>query len=138
MLIKLPKEVAQIYRAVESLETRFPGRKFTPDGHLVGSIGEVIAAEYLKLELLPASEPAHDAIDGNGRLVQIKLTSTKGIALNANCERLVVLRFVDQHHAQLVYDGEGNQVWELAGKMQKNGQRRISFHKMKTLPGWLE
>jgi hypothetical protein len=41
--IKLPPPVADIYRAVGELETAYPGRKFTPDGHLVGSIGEVIA-----------------------------------------------------------------------------------------------
>jgi hypothetical protein len=41
--IKLPPPVADIYRAVGELETAYPGCKFTPDGHLVGSIGEVIA-----------------------------------------------------------------------------------------------
>jgi hypothetical protein len=39
--IKLPSAVAAIYRAVEELEKAYHGRKFTPDGHLVGSIGEV-------------------------------------------------------------------------------------------------
>ncbi len=41
MIVKLPKQVADIYRAVRELEANYPGRKFTPDGHLVGSIGEV-------------------------------------------------------------------------------------------------
>jgi hypothetical protein len=45
--VKLPEQVAVIYRAVQELEERYPGRKFTPDGHLVGSIGEVVAAEAL-------------------------------------------------------------------------------------------
>ncbi|WP_155253486.1 DUF6998 domain-containing protein [Bradyrhizobium japonicum] len=44
MRINLPKPVTDIYRAVAELEALYPGRKFTPDGHLVGSIGEVIAA----------------------------------------------------------------------------------------------
>lgn len=44
-LISLPQPVADIYRAIAKLEAMYPGRKFTPDGHLVGSIGEVIAAE---------------------------------------------------------------------------------------------
>jgi hypothetical protein len=39
--IPLPPQVAAIYCAVEELEALYPGRKFTPDGHLVGSIGEV-------------------------------------------------------------------------------------------------
>jgi hypothetical protein len=64
--ISLPEPVAKIYEAVAELEARYPGRKFTPDGHLVGSIGEVIAAEALGLTLHPASYPGHDAFDANG------------------------------------------------------------------------
>jgi hypothetical protein len=69
--VKLPEQVAVIYRAVQELEERYPGRKFTPDGHLVGSIGEVVAAEALKLTLHPASRAGYDAYDENGE-VQIK------------------------------------------------------------------
>ena len=53
--VPLPAQVAKIYEAVEELERSYPGRKFTPDGHLVGSIGEVIAAEALGLTLYPPS-----------------------------------------------------------------------------------
>jgi hypothetical protein len=44
--IKLPEPVAAVYREVAELESLY-SRKFTPDGHLVGSIGEVVAAERL-------------------------------------------------------------------------------------------
>jgi hypothetical protein len=64
--IKLPAPVAAIYRAVAELEAAFPGRKFTPDGHLVGSIGEVVGAENLGLTLYPGGHPIHDAYDENG------------------------------------------------------------------------
>lgn len=57
MRVALPAPVAAIYRAVAELEALHPGRKFTPDGHLVGSIGEVVAAEALGLTLHPASYP---------------------------------------------------------------------------------
>ena len=36
--------LGDLYRIVDRLEGLFPGRKFTPDGHLVGSIGEAHAA----------------------------------------------------------------------------------------------
>jgi hypothetical protein len=72
--IKLPPPVAAIYRAVEELQAKYPPRKFTPDGHLVGSIGEVVAAEILGLTLYPMSRAGHDANDANGD-VQIKLTA---------------------------------------------------------------
>jgi len=56
--IKLPAPVADIYRAVAELERLYPGCKFTPDGHLVGSIGEGIAAEHFGLKLHGKSKPA--------------------------------------------------------------------------------
>ncbi|MCY4128253.1 MAG: hypothetical protein OXG15_03295 [Gammaproteobacteria bacterium] len=49
--------LGDLYRIVNRLEELFPGRKFTPDGHLVGSIGEALAAYMFGLELLPASAP---------------------------------------------------------------------------------
>ena len=89
--VPLPEPVARIYKATAELEALYPSRKFTPDGHLVGSIGEVIAAEALGLTLYPMSKPGHDAFDANGD-VQIKLTAGKSIAMYACCVRLVVLR----------------------------------------------
>jgi hypothetical protein len=130
--IKLPAEAAVIYRAVAAMEQRYPGRKFTPDGHMVGSIGEVIAAEHFGLTLLPPSHPGHDATDADGRLVQIKLTAGNSISMFADCDRLIVLRVVSPEEAEIVYDGPGAPVWAAAGKMQKNGQRSIALSKLPT------
>jgi hypothetical protein len=80
MRVKLPEPVAAIYKAVEALNAKYHhyGRKFTPDGHLVGSIGEVIAAEALNLTLYPGSHPGQDAYDANGD-VQIKMTAGQSV-----------------------------------------------------------
>jgi hypothetical protein len=133
MRIKLPAAVADIYRAVEPLSAIYPGRKFTPDGHLVGSIGEVVAAEALGLTLYPSSYPGNDAVDADGRDVQIKMTGGKSVPLYATCDRLVVLRVVSPEEAGIVYDGPGAPVWEAAGAMQKNGQRPISLAKLRAV-----
>jgi len=45
-----------------------PGRKFMLDDHLVGSIGEVLAAYHYGLELLPTSAQWHDATARDGRM----------------------------------------------------------------------
>jgi len=132
--IPLPEPVAKIYEAVEELQKLYPGRKFTPDGHLVGSIGEVVAEKALGLTLCSMSEPGHDAIDAAGRLVQIKMTAGRSIAMYADCDRLVVLRVVSPHEAQIVYDGDGAPAWAAAGAMGKNGQKVISLNKLKSLP----
>lgn len=131
--IKLPAPVATIYRAVAELEARYSPRKFTPDGHLVGSIGEVVAAEALGLTLYPMSRAGHDAYDGEGD-VQIKMmTAGKSVAMYAECVRLVVLRIVSPEEAEIVYDGPGAPAWTRAGKVGRNGQRVVSLTKLRAL-----
>lgn len=65
------KEVQVIYKAVKSLTKRY-GRKFTPDGVLVGTLGEVLAEEKYALNLLPPKTEAFDAKDCLDRKVQIR------------------------------------------------------------------
>jgi hypothetical protein len=60
-LIKLSEPVADIYRDIAKLEAMYPGRKFPPDGHLEGSIGEVITEEELGLTLYGMCQQGHDA-----------------------------------------------------------------------------
>lgn len=132
--IPLPPVVARIYEAVADLEARYPGRKFTPDGHLVGSIGEVIAAEALGLTLYPASYPGHDAFNADGD-VQIKMTGQTGksVALYSTCDRLVVLKVISPHEAEVVYDGPGEPAWAAAGKIGKNGQRVVRLSRLRAI-----
>jgi hypothetical protein len=132
--IPLPSPVAKIYEAVAELEAIFPGRKFTADGHLVGSLGEVIAAEELKLTLHPSSYAGHDAFDANGD-VQIKMTGQTGksVSLYATCQRLVVLKVVSPHEAEIIYDGPGEPAWTATGRMGKNGQRVISLTRLRAI-----
>lgn len=130
--IPLPDAVARIYEATAELERNHPERKFTPDGHLVGSIGEVIAAEALGLTLHPMSRPGHDAFDAQGE-VQIKMTAGRSVAMYATCARLVVLRLVSPKEAEIVYDGPGAPAWAAAGKAGKNGQRVVSITRLRRL-----
>ena len=41
---QVPALVRELYAATAQLQALFPSRKFTLDGHLVGSVGEVIAS----------------------------------------------------------------------------------------------
>jgi hypothetical protein len=130
--INLPSPVADIYRAVADLEKLYPGRKFAPDGHLVGSIGEVIAAEHFGLTLYGMSKTGHDAFDANGD-VQIKLATGNSVSVFADCARLIVLRIVSPKQAEIVYDGPGTPARAAPGSMQKNGQRKIALTKLRAI-----
>lgn len=129
----LPEEVAQLYQIVGRLERNYPGRPFTLDGHLVGSLGEVIAEKYFGLSLNPPGHPVHDARTPDGREVQVKLTGRKKIGIQEEPDFLLVLRIVDPSHGEVIYNGPGHEPWNAAGKMQKNGQRSLSISKLKML-----
>ena len=130
---EVPALVGQLYELVAQFELLFPGRRFTPDGHLVGSIGEVIAAHRYGLQLLPHSHQGHDARAPSGVLVEIKATQGSSVALREQPVHLIVLHLGKAGEAAEVYNGPGAAVWESAGAMQKNGQRPISLSKLRKL-----
>lgn len=122
-----------LYTASEALERLFPGRKFTLDGHLVGSIGEVIAAYMFDLDLTPASTLGHDARARDGRRVEIKLTQGRTVALRHEPDHLIVLDRPKGGPVRVIYNGPGTPVWTAAGKMQRNGQKPISLTRLASL-----
>jgi hypothetical protein len=70
--------IGSLMKTTERLNSLFEGRPFTPDGHLVGSIGEVVAEYIYGLKLERCSTPQIDAFTRDGQSVQIKLTGIKG------------------------------------------------------------
>lgn len=122
-----------MFETVRELEQRYPGRKFSIDGHLLGSLGEAIVAEYYGLSLLPNSYERHDAKDKQGRMVQIKATQINRIAISSEPDCLIVIQIIPDGHWSEIYNGAGSRVWNNAGKMQKNGQRPILIAKLRAL-----
>lgn len=125
--------IQEMFKISSELENKFPGRKFALDGHLIGSIGEVIAAYYYNLDLLPSSTERHDATAPDGRLVQIKVTQgMHGVSMRSEPEHLIVLWLNDNTgEAHEVYNGPGALVWNACGKLASNGTRPISMPKLK-------
>jgi hypothetical protein len=129
----VPDIVQRLYALVGELERHFPGRKFTPDGHLVGSLGEVLAAYYYDLELLTASTERHDARSREGRLVQVKATQGRTVALRSEPEHLLVLSLLRDGTVDEVYNGPGHLAWARIGAPQKNGQFPLSLSTLRKL-----
>lgn len=129
----IPGVIQRLYELVSELEHAFPGRPFTPDGHLVGSLGEVLASHYYDLELLPCSSACHDAKTRDGRLVQVKATQGTGVALRAQPDHLLVILLKRDGTIEEIYNGPGQLAWANCGKQQKNGQSPISTSKLRRL-----
>lgn len=140
---RLPDLIQKLYEIVEELEGMFPGRPFTPDGHMVGSLGECLAAYHYDLQLLPPSTVGQDAMKGK-LAVEIKATQGSRIALRSEPVHLLVLKLrrpsehVTPPYTQLfeeIYNGPGKPVWDLVRDRPRpsNGQYQVSLHRLKRL-----
>ena len=134
---KLQTLVKQIYSTVNELELMFPGRHFTPDGHLVGSLGECLVADAYDLKLLPASNKGYDAITKDGLKVEIKATQSKSVSFRNEPEHAIIIKIMPDGTFEEIYNGLGSLVWEqfLNKKQPSNGQFQISITKLKALNG---
>lgn len=63
--------------------TQLTGRPVSPDWHLVGTLGEIIASELLDLELMRPSTRGYDAIGSHGVKVETKTPTRLSIASSA-------------------------------------------------------
>ena len=127
--------INELYALTARLEKMYPGRHFTPDGHLVGSIGEVFAAERYGISLFTAGCETHDGKAPDGRLVQIKATQRRSVGIYEEPEYLLVFSIDDEGHLSEVYNGPGKPVWQLfAGKKRsKTGQYQVSLTRLREL-----
>ena len=135
---RLPAVIREIYRAVAELEALVPGKRFTPDGHMVGSIGEAWATYLYDLVPLPNSTQTHDAKTRDGRLVQIKTTQRDSVATYpAQPDLLLVLRLLPSGEVDEVYNGPGELVWRSLVRPDKlpgkNGQHVLRLSALQRL-----
>lgn len=134
---RLRRLLRDLFGTVQELERMFPGRKFTPDGHLVGSFGEALAACHYALTLTPPSNPVVDAFSGQ-RAVQIKATfGNDCVAFYKKVpECVLVLRLNRNGTFEEVFNGcSDGIVAELAkrGPNDNNGQTQLRLSKLREL-----
>ena len=121
--------VRRLSKIVNELEHDFPGRHFTLDGHLVGSIGEVVAAYHYGITLYNASSPIHDGEVGK-RKVQIKVTQQNNIVINHEPDYLIVLYMDKKGEFYEVYNGPGKEPWDSASKRDSHNNRHMLVSKL--------
>ncbi len=126
--------MTRLYGVVEDLGKMFPGRPFTPDGHMVGSIGEVLASYHYGVELYDPSHKGHDGIAG-GKSVEVKITQGGRVALRSEPEHLLVLKLHSDGSFDEIYNGKGSRVWSQfdPAKKPSNGQYQISLPRLKAI-----
>ncbi len=115
----IKQKLSELLSIVTELENRFPGRKFTLDGHLFGSLGEAIAADFYNIELAATGTKTYDGFK-DGKKVQIKITQGDSVDINDIPEHLLVL-FFNKKEGEVyeVYNGPCD--WLKDCKRTKNG-----------------
>lgn len=126
------QQIQKLIDIVKELEAQFPGRHFTLDGHLVGSIGEVMAAYYYGIELFTASTEIHDG-EVEGKKVQIKISQQDNIVINHEPDYLIVLYLNKNGNIYEVYNGTGQLPWENTSKPDSHNNRHIRVNKLMEL-----
>ncbi len=132
---KFQELIKQLYSTVSELEFMFLGRRFTPDGHMVGSIGECLVADAYGLNLQTASNKGFDATTQDGKEVEIKATQSKSVAFRSKPEHAIIIKILPNGTFEEAYNGHGHLVWQqfLGKKLPSNGQFQISLNKLKEL-----
>jgi len=127
--------VKQLYGTVNELEGMFPGRHFTPDGHMVGSLGECLVADAYNLELKTASNKGYDAVTETGLEVEIKATQSNSVAFRSQPQQTIIIKILRDGTFEEIYNGPGAPVWEqFKGKrLPSNGQFQVSLNKLRHL-----
>ncbi len=131
---RFPELIRELYRLVAQLEEMFPGRPFTPDGHMVGSLAECFAEYYYGLNLYACSNSGHDAHVEDCK-VEIKATQGERVGLRSGPERLLVFRLFKDGSFEEVYNGPGAPVWALVEGRSRpsNGQFQVSLTQLRRL-----
>lgn len=107
-------------------------RHFTLDGHLVGSIGEVVASYHYNIELSRASQKTYDGfhIDektGKKTEVQIKITQQNSIVLHEIPQYLIALYLRKDGTVYELYNGPGNINYIKKQKEDGYGNKHLSI-----------
>ncbi len=137
---QVPILISDLLKTTGRLNTLFAGRPFTPDGHLVGSIGEVVAEYVYDLELEPCSNPGYDARTKDRlKTVEVKLTGERGSSFNfrwrpepgvRTADVLICLK-LDASGFTEIYNGDFPLALFADKKPQSNGQVSLALNRLK-------
>jgi hypothetical protein len=124
----VPALIRELYAIVAKLEAIFPGRHFTPDGHLVGSLGEALASHYYGVVLCKASNEGYDGLR-EGKRVEVKVTQGGQVPLSCSPEHLLVFRLLPDGTFEECFNGPGSLAWQLVAhrKPAKRGQHLVTL-----------
>ena len=138
-LSDLRKAIRHLYVSVDKLNSAFPGKPFTPDGRMVGDVGEAIAAIKFGVVLDKKLRKHWDGylIDSSGKKheVQVKTTQKDETYLKEPPHegKLLVFKIFRNGDYKCYYNGKIMRVWRSLSKKRPDstGAKFIKLDKFK-------
>ena len=131
-IIEFKKKIAAIYKIANELGHEFNISKCTPDGHLLGAIGQIAAKIAFDLQF-GSHEKEHNCIwsDKNQTInIQVRCTGRGSIAIRKEPEYLIAIEISETGKIFLLFNGPGKVVWEKI-KHQKQPQKTATINQLK-------
>jgi hypothetical protein len=121
------QKIAEIYKIADELGDAYGIGTCTPDGHLMGAIGQIAAKIGFGLEFR-SEEEEHNCTwsDGSRKInVQVRCTGRGNIALRRKPEHLIALEITPKGRIRVLFNGPGELVWDRI-EHQKAAQKYAS------------
>jgi hypothetical protein len=121
------KKIADIYKIANELGRAFDINTCTPDGHLLGAIGQIAAKIAFNLKFGSQNEE-HNCTGSIGVKkvnVQVRCTGRNSVALRKEPEHLIAMEIGETGRIRLLFNGPGQYVWRRI-EHQRNPQKYVS------------
>ena len=125
------KKIASIYEIANELGREFNIAKCTPDGHLLGAIGQIAAKIAFGLQFGSGEKEHNCTWSDNGKTLDIQVRSTGrgSVAIRKEPEYLIAIEIAETGRLYLLYNGPGKFVWKKI-QHQKQPQKSASKNQL--------
>jgi hypothetical protein len=123
------KKIAEIYEIANELGKAFNIDRCTPDGHLIGAIGQIAVKIAFNLEFSSPKDGHNCTWPKGSKQINIQVgCSGKGkIALRIEPDHLIALEIGQKGQIRLLFNGPGHYIWSKI-KHQRNPQKYVSYN----------
>lgn len=125
-----------LFSAQNALRSLAPEYKWAGMGNLLGDYGECVAINHFGWSKAPAGASGYDAIDKEGRRVQIKTNhASSSIGFRGEADRMLVLHVAADGTWEVLYLGDFTPVAEASNYSARDNKRTITITRLKALAG---
>jgi hypothetical protein len=126
--------LATIFAAQKALKTLAPEFKWAGLGNLLGSFGELVAIDHYKLTKSKSSADEYDALNSDGKRVQIKTNyASSQIGFRGGADLMLVIKVNDDGSWEEVYYGDFKLVKEKARYSARDNKHMIAISKLRAI-----